>query len=818
MTRVVHTQAGVAGDSGAPARTGLQTEAPWRRQGLTDAEYARIVELLGRHPNELELGMFAVLWSEHCGYKHSKRALRRFPTRGPQVLVGPGENAGVVDIGESFAVAFRMESHNHPCAIEPYQGAATGVGGIIRDILAMGARPVALLDSLRFGPPSEPRSAHIARGVVEGIAGYGNCVGVPTVGGEIAFDPAYAGNPLCNVLCVGLIEKERLTRAAATGVGNVCILVGQHTGRDGIHGATFASVELDAESESRRPSVQVGDPFMEKLLIEACLEIVERGLAVGIQDLGAAGLTSSLAETAGRGGTGVDVEVEAVPQRETGMTPYEVMLSESQERMLVIARPENVPAIKEICYRWGLNAAVVGRVTGDGLFTVRWHGQIVGQVPVRLLTEETPVYDPEAKEPAYLAVTRQAAAVPAVAAGVAAAPAVAAPATLTGEPEDSVKASPRELLLRLLASPTVASKAWAYRRYDHQVQTRTAILPGAGDAALLVLRETGMRKGIALATDGNGRLCYLDPRRGGRLAVAEAARNVACVGARPIAITNCLNFGNPEDPEIFWQFKEAIEGMSEAAEALGTPVTGGNVSFYNESERGAIFPTPVVGMLGVTDRPDLCRGMAPGRTGQRLLLLGAVEGPERPDEVWAGSELQALLSGAGPQGVPADVDLALEKRLQDTLLKLYEAGVVEAAHDVSEGGLAVAVAEMLIAAAEAMSLAGAGNPSLGADVTLPGDPRLSPLTHAFGEWPSRVIVAVDPGEAEARAVALLEASGLPWIRLGEITGRALLTFRLPSNSGSQASPGEMPGETEWFSVSLDEAWKAYSREPFGREE
>jgi len=749
-------------------------EPAWRRQGLTDAEYASIVELLDREPNELELGMFAVLWSEHCGYKHSKLALRRFPTHGPQVLVGPGENAGVVDIGEEFAVAFRMESHNHPCAIEPYQGAATGVGGIIRDILAMGARPIALLDSLRFGPPEDPRSAHIAQGVVEGIAGYGNCVGVPTVGGEVAFDPVYAGNPLCNVLCVGLIDKKRLTRAAATGVGNVCILVGQHTGRDGIHGATFASVELDAESESRRPSVQVGDPFMEKLLIEACLEIVDRGLAVGIQDMGAAGLTSSLAETAVRGGTGVDVEIAAVPQREPGMTPYEVMLSESQERMLVITRPENVEAIAEICHRFGLNAAVIGRVTGDGLFTVRLRGEVVGQVPARFLTE-APAYRPAAKEPAYLQTTRTPASSP----------------IACGRQPGRVDASEMAgMLLRLLRRPTLASKAWAYRRYDHQVQTRTGLLPGAADAALLVLRETSMRKAIALATDGNGKLCYLDPRRGGRLAVAEAARNVACAGAKPLAITNCLNFGNPEDPEIFWQFKETIEGMSEAAEALGTPVTGGNVSFYNESEKGAIYPTPVVGMLGLAEKAELCRGITPPAAGLRLLLLGAVQGPDDESEVWAGSELQAVLTEVGPQGVPADVDLRLEKRLQDVLLELYETGTVAAAHDVSEGGLAVALAEMALAG------------SLGLDVVLAPDHRLSPLAWAFGEWPSRVVVAVAPGEAEAKAIDLLRASGLPWVQLGQTTAEPELRFSLSGVS---------------FNVPLAAVKEAYDTDPFARE-
>ncbi|MBE3577488.1 MAG: phosphoribosylformylglycinamidine synthase subunit PurL [Limnochordales bacterium] len=752
-----------------------EDQPAWRRQGLTDAEYARIVELLGREPNELELGMFAVLWSEHCGYKHSKLALRRFPTQGPQVLVGPGENAGVVDIGEKFAVAFRMESHNHPCAIEPYQGAATGVGGIIRDILAMGARPIALLDSLRFGPPSDARSAHIAQGVVEGIAGYGNCVGVPTVGGEIAFDPVYAANPLCNVMCVGLIDKERLTRAAASGVGNVCILVGQHTGRDGIHGATFASGELDAESESRRPSVQVGDPFMGKLLIEACLEIVRQGLAVGIQDMGAAGLTSSLAETAARGGTGVDVEIAAVPQREPGMTPYEVMLSESQERMLVIARPENVEAITTICRHFGLNAAVIGRVTEDGLLTVRLHGEVVGQVPVRLLTE-APTYQPAAREPAYLRSTRAPASLP-----------------VAGAPGEA------DLLLQLLRRPTIASKAWAYRRFDHQVQVRTLLLPGAADAAVLVLRESGMRKAIALATDGNGRLCYLDARRGGRLAVAEAARNVACVGARPLAMTNCLNFGNPEDPEIFWQFQEAIAGMSEAAEALQTPVTGGNVSFYNESEKGAIYPTPVVGMLGLAERAELCRGIAPPAAGLEVLLLGDVQGPADESEVWAGSELQALLSGTGPQGVPADVDLRLEKQLQDLLLELYEAGAVAAAHDVSEGGLAVALAEMALAG------------GVGLDVTIPPAGWLSPRARAFGEWPSRVVVVLNPGEAAARALALLRGSGLPWVRLGQTTAAAELQFEIPgacTDAAGESASGPV------FRVTLEAVKRSYYSDPF----
>ncbi|MBE3582851.1 MAG: phosphoribosylformylglycinamidine synthase subunit PurL [Limnochordaceae bacterium] len=758
------------------------SDHPWRQHGMSDAEYERIVELLGRHPNPLELGLFAVLWSEHCGYKHSRRALRRFPTRGPQVLVGPGENAGVVDVGGGLAVAFRMESHNHPCAVEPYQGAATGVGGIIRDILAMGARPIALLDSLRFGPPTDPHSVRIAQGVVAGIAGYGNCVGVPTVGGEIAFDPAYAGNPLCNVVCVGVLPRNRLTRAAAHSVGNICVLVGQHTGRDGIHGATFASVELDESSESRRPSVQVGDPFREKLVIEACLEIVEQGLAAAIQDMGAAGITSSLAETAARGGTGVEVEIDAVPQREPGMTPYEVMLSESQERMLVIVEPQNVAAVQTICAKWGVQAAPIARITEDGLFTVRWHGEVVGQVPVRFLTEDVPAYDPPARPPTYLSTTRQLQA-----------------AAFAWVNEVQGRLSPAEQLLALLASPTVASKAWAYRQYDHQVQTRTQLLPGQADAALLWLKESPTRsQAIALATDGNGRLCYLDPRRGGRRAVAEAARNVACTGARPVALTNCLNFGNPDDPEIFWQFTEAIAGMSEAAEALGTPVTGGNVSFYNESGQGAIHPTPVVGMLGVAEQAQRCRGLAPTGVGQPLLLLGALYPPGWPDrpeqaliESLAGSQYQALF-GSSLAGQPADVDLELEQKVQQGLLALYERGWVTAAHDCSEGGLAVTLAEMALAA------------GIGIRATLPdGQGRLTAVLAAFGEWPSRVVVALHERKQVGEVQRLLAADGVISIYLGETTAEPLLRL--------------MTGKAEdWLALDLAALRQAYQTIPFAR--
>ncbi|HLB75840.1 MAG TPA: phosphoribosylformylglycinamidine synthase subunit PurL, partial [Candidatus Dormibacteraeota bacterium] len=548
-----------------------------RQHGLTEDEYQRIVGHLGRQPNLVELGIFSAMWSEHCSYKSSRRFLKHLPTKGPRVLQGPGENAGVVDVGGGLAVAFKMESHNHPSYIEPYQGAATGVGGILRDVFTMGARPIASLNSLRFGKPSHPKTARLLEGVVAGIAGYGNCIGVPTVGGEVAFDESYDGNCLVNAFTLGLLKWNRIFRGTASGAGNPVIYIGARTGRDGIHGATMASAEFDQESESKRPTVQVGDPFLEKLLLEACLELFKTDCLVGIQDMGAAGLTSSSVEMAARAGSGLELDVDAVPRRETGMTPYEVMLSESQERMLLVAKKGREREVFEICDKWDLAHAVVGRVTGSGKLVVKSQGKTVAELPIAPLTTEAPSYDRPRRRPEWLDQANQ--------------------LDLASIPE------PRDLagaLKQLLASPTVASKEWVYRQYDHMVRIGTAVRPGQGDAA--VVRFTGQRDGgVALSVDCNSRYCYLGPRLGAAHAVAEAARNVSCVGGEPLAITDCLNFGNPERPDIMWQFEQACLGIADACNALGTPVVSGNVSLYNETEGKGIFPTPTIGMVGLME-------------------------------------------------------------------------------------------------------------------------------------------------------------------------------------------------------------------------
>ncbi len=697
-------------------------KAPWRDMGLRDSEYERICELLGREPTWTELGMFAVLWSEHCAYKHSRPVLKLFPTEGPRVLLGPGENAGVVDIGEKVAVAFRIESHNHPIFVEPYQGAATGVGGIVRDILALGARPVALLDSLRFGPLSDDRSRYIFGGVVSGISGYGNCLGIPTVGGETFFHEAYRQNPLCNVMCVGLVPRDRIRRGVAAGVGNSVMLIGAPTGRDGIHGATFASEELGEDSESRRPSVQVGNPFLEKLLIEACLELTEADAVVGIQDMGAAGITSSCAETAARAGTGVEIDVERVPLRERGMTPYEIMLSESQERMLVIVKRGREDEVRRICDKWGIACAVIGRVTDDGIFRVREGDQVVAEVPARALTASAPVYEPPAEEMPEAIRARE--------------------ADLSGlpRPEDYTA-----VLRRLLSSPNLAAKRWVWRQYDFQVRTSTVLAPGA-DAA--VIRVPSTRKALALATDANGRYCYLRPRRGGAIAVAEAARNVVVVGAEPIAITNCLNFGNPERPGVMFQFRECVRGMAEACRALGTPVTGGNVSFYNETAGQNIFPTPTVGMLGLVE--DLDHVTRPGfvSPGDWVILLG------RNTEEIGASEYLKVVHALDAGEVPA-LDLELEVRVQRLCLEVIRAGLVRSAHDVSDGGLAVTLAECAFA-----------SPGLGCRVSL-GE-ELPPEALFFGEAQSRIVVTASP-EAAREILDLARRRGVPASLIGEVT-------------------------------------------------
>jgi len=703
------------------------------RVGLTDAEYVRIVELVGREPGDLELDLFGVMWSEHCSYKTSRPLLSLFPTTGAAVLQGPGENAGIVDIGDGLAVVMKVESHNHPSAVEPYQGAATGSGGIIRDIFTMGARPIAMLDSLRFGDLGETRQRSLFRGVVKGIGDYDNCMGIPTVAGEVGFDDSYAGNCLVNAMCVGIIRHGDIKRGAATGVGNPVILVGATTGRDGMGGASFASVDLTAASQERKSAVQVGDPFLEKLLLEACLELFRTDAVVGIQDLGAAGLTSASCETAARGGVGIDLDVALVPRREDGMVPAEVMISESQERMLVIARQGREEEVQCIFDKWGLNAAVIGRVTDDGMLTIRNGDVVVGLVPAKALAEQAPLRHPEAVRPAWqddlldLDVTRL-------------------------PQQDDWTGT----LTVLLGTLTIASKEWVYRQYDSVVRTNTVIGPGS-DAA--VLRVDGTDHGIALTIDGSGRMCLLDPATGAAMAVAEAARNLVCSGAKPLALTDCLNFGNPEKPEVFWQFSQAVMGMSDACRKLGIPVIGGNVSFYNETGASAIMPTPVVGMVGVVeDLANICR-QGFGEPGSVVVLLGA-----NTDEL-GGSEYVRLATGRTAGRVPL-LDLEREKEVQDLCLTGIRRGLIRSAHDVSDGGLSVTLAESCISG------------QTGADLSLPAGIRPDALL--FGEAPSRIVVTVGAGDLQALVDAAVEM-GVPIAVLGT-TGGALLNIDVSGKS------------------------------------
>lgn len=628
--------------------------------GLTLEEYRRIVALLGREPNPIEVGLFGVMWSEHCSYKSSRLHLRRLPTSGPRVVQGPGENAGAIDIGDNLVAVFKIESHNHPSFVEPYQGAATGVGGIIRDIFAMGARPVALLNSLRFGPLDHPLNRRLMEGVVAGISGYGNSVGIATIGGEVLFEDCYTTNPLVNVLCLGIARADRLVRGRASGVGNAVYYVGAKTGRDGLHGATMASAVFDAHSADKRPAVQVGDPFMEKLLLEACLEALETGAVVGLQDMGAAGLTCATAEMAARAGTGIEIDVALVPQRETGMTPYDIMLSESQERMLLVVERGREADIERIFAKWDLHAVRIGQVTADGQLCIRERGAPVAAVPARALVDEAPVYDRPTHEPAYLAEVQQ-----------------LTPADLPplGRAD--------QVLMRLLASPAIASKRWVYRQYDHMIGTSSIVLDGLGTG---VLRVKGTRRGLAVSVDGHGRYCYLDPYRGAVLAVAEAARNVACAGAAPVGMTNCLNFGNPERPDILWQFVRTIDGLADACRALGLPVTGGNVSFYNETEGRAIFPTPVVGVVGLLEDVRAALGRPLRREGAVIVLLGW------PEPTLGASEYLKVIAGL-VRGRPPTIDLAREAALHRLLGQAAAAGCLESAHDCADGGLAVTLAE-----------------------------------------------------------------------------------------------------------------------------
>ncbi len=699
------------------------------KHGLKPDEYQRIVGHLGREPNLLELGIFSVLWSEHCSYKSSRKHLKNFPTTGPNVLVGPGENAGVVSIGDGDAVAFKMESHNHPSYIEPYQGAATGVGGILRDVFTMGARPIANMNSLRFGKPSNPKTKWLLEGVVAGIAGYGNCIGVPTVGGEVAFDESYDGNCLVNAFTVGVVRADRIFKGTAAGAGNPIMYVGSKTGRDGIHGATMASAEFDENSDEKRPTVQVGDPFTEKLLLEACLELFQTDALIGIQDMGAAGLTSSSIEMAGRAGSGIEIDVAKVPRREQGMTPYDVMLSESQERMVLVAKQGREKEVLDIFHKWDLSAAVIGQVTDTGHVVITENGQVVADLPVDPLTNGAPVYDRPTQRPSWLDEKQRF--------DVRSVP---APKHLGDE------------VLALLAQPTIASKEWVYRQYDHQVRLGGVVLPGKADAA--VVRVERGHKGLALSTDCNGRFVYLDPYEGARLAVAECARNVSCVGGEPLGLTDCLNFGNPEKPEVMWQFAEAVRGLADACRAMGIPVVSGNVSLYNDTDGKSIFPTPGCAIVGLL--PDVTKAVSMGfkHDGDVVAVLGATKG-ELGGSEWL--YLHGQTAGLPPR-LNVDAELALHRALRE----LVRGGFVNSTHDCSEGGLGVALAECCIADAGAMK---------GAKVSLDVG-TVAPHAFLFGEDASRAVISF-AGAKRADVERICAAAGVPLAVVGTVGGSKL---------------------------------------------
>ena len=711
-----------------------------RQHGLTPEEYEKIKQLLGREPTITELGIFSVMWSEHCSYKSSRVHLKRLPTRSKRVLQGPGENAGIIDIGDGWACAFKIESHNHPSFIEPFQGATTGVGGILRDIFTMGARPVAVMDSLRFGPITahvataasavQPRQSpaaltdqkqthqnhSILEGVVSGVASYGNCFGVPNLGGETKFEPCYSGNPLVNAFALGLVRKDEIFYARAAGEGNPVIYVGAKTGRDGIHGATMASEEFSEASEAKRPNVQVGDPFLEKLLLEACLEAMQTGAIVGIQDMGAAGLTCSTCEMGARGGVGIDIELDRVPQRETGMSAYEIMLSESQERMLLVAQKGREHEVFRVFEKWGLDAVEVGTVTTDNKLRVRQHGEIVAEIPNQALTDDAPVY----KRPL----------------------ARWEPPVQREMPEHIKLGESRDLtesLRQLLASPNLCSKRWVWQQYDHMVQTNTVEAPGAGDAGVIRIKNenpNAPQRGLAMALDGNGRWCYLDPRLGAMHAVAEAARKVACSGATPVGATNCLNFGNPEKPQIMWQFSQTIDGITKACEELEIPITGGNVSFYNETLGEGIYPTPVLGVVGILDDVRKSAKMHFAAAGRTIVLLHTDEAADITDvESEFGSSEYAKEICGSLWGYPPEIDIEKEAALQKAIVQIIQQGLVESVHDCSEGGLAVALAEKAFPAGigARVNLASGG---------LPGEFIL------FGEDASRILLSCDPNSVE----------------------------------------------------------------------
>ncbi|HSM15724.1 MAG TPA: phosphoribosylformylglycinamidine synthase subunit PurL [Gemmatimonadales bacterium] len=708
-----------------------------RTHNLTDLEYRRIVAMLGRTPTLTELGIFSALWSEHCSYKHSKPALRTFPTTGGRVLQGPGENAGVLALPDGWAVAFKIESHNHPSAVEPYQGAATGVGGILRDVFTMGARPIAVLNSLRFGPLDDPRNRYLFAGVVRGVGDYGNCVGIPTLGGEVVFDRTYTGNPLVNAMCVGLLRADDVMRAKAEGAGNVLLVVGARTGRDGIHGASFASEELTEESEARRPQVQVGDPFTEKLLLEASLELIEQRIIVAIQDMGAAGLTSSSAEMAARGGVGVDIDTALVPVRAPDMTPYEILLSESQERMLVVAAPDRVAEVQAVCRKWELTATPIGSVTDDGVYRVRHGDHVVAAIPGERLISDCPVYTPAAREDPAVAVRR------------------------ATEPATTPRLSSERALELLLDCPSIASKQWVYEQYDSTVRANSVLTPG-GDAG--VVRIEGTEFGLALTVDCNARLVALDPYEGAKAAVAEAARNIACTGAVPLGVTDCLNFGSPERPEVFFQFQEACRGIGDACRAFETPVTGGNVSFYNESPLGAIDPTPTIGMVGLLENVHHAVASHFRTPGDRILLLGETTGALGGSAYWA--DAHDFVGGR-----PAPVDLEAERRLQQFLVASARARLLASAHDCSDGGLAVAIAESAIGGPYAAQGSGAT-----VDLTTHAN-HLTLERVLFGENGGRVVATCDP-EQEEQLCALASDHGVPVTSVGVVGAPdALLRIR-----------------------------------------
>ncbi|MGE0469876.1 MAG: phosphoribosylformylglycinamidine synthase subunit PurL [Nitrospira sp.] len=702
------------------------------QHNLTGEEYQKIIDVLGREPNLTELGMFSVMWSEHCSYKSSRVHLKKLPTTGPRVVQGPGENAGAIDIGDGLCVVFKMESHNHPSFIEPYQGAATGVGGILRDIFTMGARPIALLDSLRFGELHSAKNRHLIKGVISGIAGYGNCMGVPTVGGEIVFNDIYALNPLVNVFCLGVAHKDRIFRGTAAGVGNPVIYFGSKTGRDGIHGATMASDSFDDESEQKRPTVQVGDPFTEKLLLEACLELMERDLLVGIQDMGAAGLTSSSCEMASRAGNGIELDLTVVPRREPGMTSYEIMLSESQERMLMVAKAGMEDECLAICRKWDLDVAVVGKVTGDGILRIRDQGKVVAEIPAKSLADDGPRYERPYQPPSYQDM-------------------------LTNLNYDAIPdvRDANAALLALLESPTIASKRWVYEQYDHMVRTNTMVRPGS-DAA--VVRIKGTNKAVAMTVDCNSRYCLLHPYEGARLAVAEAARNLVCSGAAPIGLTDCLNFGNPERSDIMWQFVMAVEGMKDACEHFQIPIVSGNVSFYNETNGLSIYPTPMLGMVGLIEDSERTMTQWFKAEGDDVFLLGSSR------EDLGGTEYLKVVH-AREQGSPPYLSMEREKALHECVLSLIQDGLLQSAHDCSEGGLAVTLAECCMSGPEQ---------TFGAVLRLTRG-RLRKDAVIFGESQSRVVISATPVHRQA----ILDHAtryGVPVEVIGAISGTRLVMY------------------------------------------